>query len=336
MFNIRFILLLLSVMFPFYSYGCTYNFIGPPYTVNYGNIIVQRDVAVGQPISNEIYGSMAPAFSCVTTADEGSSNGLRNEVLSYVFTSASGHRVYNTNVAGVGISFGYNRNVTAGSSSFSGVAYLDSTNLTTFSYSSNPFETDASNLQPIIQLWKTGDIISGQLNGQLASFVGYTQRYRGGTLAAEVPINAGTGSITQVACAIRTGYISFDLGKISAEKFSTDIGTTPAEAQKTQNLILDCDSQANINLMLSGTQNPKVSNPSVLALTGQDGAGVASGVGVQLVYNNVPLELNTNIVLKRSTGGVEMFPLTARYYQTEATVLPGAANASATLNLTYQ
>ncbi|WP_256937857.1 hypothetical protein, partial [Enterobacter chuandaensis] len=30
------------------------------------------------------------------------------------------------------------------------------------------------------------------------------------------------------------------------------------------------------------------------------------------------------------------FPLTARYYQTQTTVEPGTANASATLNLTYQ
>lgn len=336
MFIIRFVLLSFSIVFPFYGYGCTYDFIGSTYTMNYGNIVVQRDVAVGQAISNEIYGTLAPTFSCVTTADEGSSNGLRSGVLSYAFTSSNGHRVYNTNVAGVGISFGYNRSVKAGDASFSGVAYLDSTNFTTFSYTSNAVETDASSLQPIIQLWKTGDIISGSLNGQLASFVGYTQKSRGGTLAAEIPINAGTGSITQVACAIRTGNISFDLGRVLADKFSNVVGTTPPEAQKTQNLILDCDSQANINLMLTGIQNPKVSDPSVLALTGQDSAGVASGVGVQLVYNNVPLELNTNIVLKRSAGGMEIFPLTARYYQTEATVMPGSANASATLNLTYQ
>ncbi|HDE1997161.1 TPA: fimbrial protein, partial [Klebsiella quasipneumoniae] len=68
----------------------------------------------------------------------------------------------------------------------------------------------------------------------------------------------------------------------------------------------------------------------------QGSAGVAQGVGVQLVYNNTPLILGNNLVLKRTNGGQEMFPLTARYYQTNTTVTTGIANASATLSLTYQ
>ncbi|MCL6720425.1 fimbrial protein [Klebsiella sp. T2.Ur] len=106
--------------------------------------------------------------------------------------------------------------------------------------------------------------------------------------------------------------------------------------RNTQNLGLNCDVGANINVSLSGTQNPDISDSSVLALTGQGGAGVAKGVGVQIVYNGAPLMLNNRIVLKTSSGGQETFPLTARYYQTRTTVSTGTANASATLNLTYQ
>ncbi|HDS5029757.1 fimbrial protein [Enterobacter kobei] len=57
---------------------------------------------------------------------------------------------------------------------------------------------------------------------------------------------------------------------------------------------------------------------------------------MQIVYNGAPLMLNNRIVLKTSSGGQETFPLTARYYQTRTTVSTGTANASATLNLTYQ
>ena len=64
--------------------------------------------------------------------------------------------------------------------------------------------------------------------------------------------------------------------------------------------------------------------------------GTAEGVGVQLVYNTIPLQLNNRILLKQSAGGQEAFPLTARYYQTRAVVKPGSANATATLNVTYQ
>lgn len=85
-----------------------------------------------------------------------------------------------------------------------------------------------------------------------------------------------------------------------------------------------------------GTQNPDVGTASVLALTNQGDADVAQGVGVQLLYNGSPLILNNRLVLKSSTGGQETFPITARYYQTRTTVTTGKANASATLDLTYQ
>lgn len=323
-------------LFPTLSYACTFSFIGSPFTVNYGDIVVQRDVAVGQAISNEIYGAMAHAFTCKTTGNEGSTAGMKSAVLTYAFTSSSGRRVYNTNLAGVGISFGYNENSMAGSSSFSGVSYMDGGNLLTFSWSSNPDDLDISNFQPVIQLWKTGNITSGSLTGQLASFIAYTEQYRGGELAGEIPINAGTGSVTQVACAVKTSNILFQMGDIAESAFGNNVGPATQVPQKTQSLILDCDAGANINLTLTGVQDPDVSDTSVLALTDRGSVGVASGLGVQLLYNNAPLSLNTNIVLKQSSGGVEMFPLTARYYQTNTSVSTGIANASATLNLTYQ
>ncbi|HDC4774722.1 TPA: fimbrial protein, partial [Enterobacter cloacae] len=56
----------------------------------------------------------------------------------------------------------------------------------------------------------------------------------------------------------------------------------------------------------------------------------------QLLYNGSPLTLNSRLLLKQSAGGQETLPLTARYYQTLTSVESGSANASATLNLTYQ
>ncbi|MEG5551114.1 fimbrial protein [Enterobacter wuhouensis] len=333
---IRFALLLLSLLFPLCGYSCTYTFIGSPYTVDYGNIIVQRDVPVGQAISNEIYGSMAHAFSCLTTGTEGSSAGMKSSMLSYAFTSSTGRRVYNTNLPGVGISFGYAKNTLAGTAVFGGKNYLTSSDISTVSWSSNPNEVDSNDYQPIIQFWKTGNITSGSVMGQLASFIAYTAQYNGGQLAGDIPVYAGAGTITQVACTIKSASMVFDLGDVLEDVFGNTVGATPAQAQNTQNLILDCDSGANINVTLSGVQNPDVSNTSVLGLTGQGNAGVASGVGVQLIYNSTPLALNTNIVLKNSAGGIEMFPLTARYYQTKTAVTTGTANASATLTLTYQ
>lgn len=323
---------------PVQGYCCTYSFVGAPYTVNYGDIVVQRDTPVGQSISNTISGSMATAYICIATGTEGSTAGMKSTILSYAFTSTSGVRVYNTNVAGVGISFGYNANENGGGASWSGSYVInDSTNATVGdTWDSNPGETDTYRYQPTIQLWKTGNIISGSLTGQLAAFFATTMQNGGGSSADDIPVYAGSGSITQVACSITTPNLTFPIGNVLVSAFDTNVGATPATAQNIQNLGLNCDPQANINVSFSGTQNPDISNNSVLALTNQGDSNVAKGVGVQIVYNGTPLVLNSNIVLKRSSGGQETFPLTARYYQTKTIVTTGTANSSATLNLTYQ
>jgi len=332
---IRLILLLAGVVFPLYSFGCDYTSIGSPYSVNYGNIIVQRDVPVGQAISNEIYGSMALGYSCTATGNEGSSAGMKSAGLTYAFTSANGRRVFNTGLPGVGISLGYYEKNTAGPATYMGTTWL-AADMFTASWSTNPGENDTYSFQPIIQFWKTGPITSGSVSGQLAAFVAWEAQYRGGATAPDIPVYAGTGSITQVACAITTPNLVFPIGEVLASSFGSTVGTTPSGAQMTQNLGLNCDSGANINATLTGIQNPDLSDDSVLALSGQGSEGVASGVGVQLLYNGSPLRLNRNMVLKQTSGGQESLPITARYYQTQTSVSTGTANTSATLILTYQ
>ena len=63
---------------------------------------------------------------------------------------------------------------------------------------------------------------------------------------------------------------------------------------------------------------------------------IAPSRGIIYDRNGTPLALNTRLPLTVAAGGQQTFPLTARYYQTKTTVEPGTANASATLNLTYQ
>lgn len=314
-----------------------------------GGQVVQRDAAVGTPIGATLYGTNALTIKCVTDVG-GSSAGIKS-LLAYSMT-INGVRVYSTNLPGVGIAIGMNSH--SGSVNSVGMAYpgvhdyslflgqtMPAVNGATSSdwmvdgWSNNNGDVFSYTFQPMIQLYKIGPVTAGNLNGVIGAFMGNSQAKAAGTWTSDIPISFSS-PVSVVACSIKTPNLVFPIGNILASTFGTTIGTIPSGAQNTQSLGLDCDAGANINVSLSGTQNPDVGTTSVLALTGQGNSDVAKGVGVQILYNGSPLVLNNRIVLKQSSGGQETFPLTARYYQTKTSVTTGTANASATLNLTYQ
>jgi type 1 fimbria pilin len=287
----------------------------------FGNITVQRDTPVGTVLATAV-------TSGTGTTSMSSCTGTDREYwgLTYLGGVLDGiSDVYKTNIPGVGIK---------------GTALRSGSTSITFSNPAWPYNISAGtggtitdNSTATFYLIKTGPINNpGTLTGGEVART-YFQNY------SEVRYNLlGTSSIVAgaTACTLNSQNLIFPIGNVLASVFGSSVGATPAVAQNTQNLGLVCDPQANINVTLSGTQNPDVGTTSVLALTGQGSAGVAKGVGVQIVYNGTPLSLNSRIVIKRSAGGPESIPLVARYYQTKTAVATGTANASATLNLTYQ
>ncbi|MGU3523330.1 fimbrial protein [Enterobacteriaceae bacterium C23F] len=272
------------------------------------DIVVQRDKAVGEVI----YTTSTPESNNVLYCNYG---GYYSEMSMFNSNTNIAH-VYQTNVPGVGVS------VSTSSSYYENPAYYSSFTMS----SRNVFFASRT-----INFIKTGPITSNTLSSGLLA-----RNYGDGDKVTALSYNLVGSKVTQLACSISTPTLTFPIGDILASSFGTSVGSTPSGAQNTQNLGLNCDAGANINVSLQGTQNPDVSTTSVLALTGQGSADVASGVGVQLVYNGSPLVLNNRIVLKKSAGGQETFPITARYYQTKTAVTVGKANASATLDLTYQ
>ncbi|MGU3525446.1 fimbrial protein [Enterobacteriaceae bacterium C23F] len=331
--------ILLLSSYSFASSNCTV--VGSAHVINYGAVVVQRDLAIGQPITSTIYGGYQKDYSC-TTVNNIVFIGVKSYRSRASFTDGN-IIVYTTNLPGVGIEIGGYGVSDGGNAS----CYITQG---CYPYSGSDWQglmgygcTASCNpqlyLQPYFRLIKIGAIQSGGLTGQFAAAIAGERVFQGGLTGkwyGEIPISFGSGSVTQVACSITTPSLTFPIGDILASSFGTSVGATPSAAQNTQNLGLNCDAGANINVSLQGTQNPDVSTTSVLALTGQGSADVASGVGVQLVYNGSPLVLNNRIVLKQSAGGQETFPITARYYQTKTAVTTGKANASATLDLTYQ
>lgn len=281
-------------------------------TINFGNIWVQRDAAVGTVLF-----SGTPSRTGYYTS--GCTNPLTlgfTMLYSSGGVSSYGDGVYNTNLAGVGIK------VTAGSYIFSNPTFS-----TLYNASSSQVDWSGGN----VKLIKTGDITPGVLNtGDIGkiSVVLNDDAYHDG-----LTITTSGGSVALMACSITTQSINVPLEDVMAANL-TAIGNTAKP--KEFNVGLTCDAGTRVNAMLTGVQNTDTSTAGVLQLTGAGSAEVASGVGIQILYNNTPLALNNNIVLKTSAGGQETFPFTAQYYQTKNTVKTGSANAIATLNITYQ
>ncbi|MEG6131230.1 fimbrial protein [Enterobacter kobei] len=276
---------------------------------NFGDVIVQRDQPIGtvlKSVSVTYPGGTGPG--CDT-------NYTRVGRMVSFQTSSSLPNVFQTNINGIGITVSRN-----------GIYFNFSSAQTANVYYAN-------NIPVIAELIKLSSGASGA--GTLTSGT-LTNIYIAEQPNLSVTTSIGSSNIIPVACTVSSVNLTFPIGDILASKFGSVIGTVPTGGQNTQNLGLNCDAGANINATLKGTQNPDVGTTSVLALTGQGNTDVAKGVGVQLLYNGTPLVLNQRIVLKQSTGGQETFPITARYYQTKTAVTTGKANASATLDLTYQ
>lgn len=284
---------------------------------------IQRDVPVGTILATAVSG-VRQIYSCTGTSD-GSIYGVKS--LGGYVSSINGARIYQTNVPGIGYSIGangcggpYHVYIGQGSTNFGGI------NATSSCASSGLF--GAPKLSVEASIFKTGPTGSGA--GKPTGSIIYLVNSAG--WQQEIPIDIDF-SIKTVACSITTSSVRVPLDDVLASRL-TSVGTTIKPS--SFNVGLNCEAGARVNAKLTGTKNTDTSTNGVLQLTGAGTAGVASGVGIQLLYNNTPLELNKNIVLNTSAGGQETYPFIAQYYQTRTAVTAGSANATATLEMTYQ
>jgi type 1 fimbria pilin len=276
---------------------------------SFSDIVVQRDAPIGSVIATSVVD--IPNYAACTVG-----TGQMYFEMIYNGANATGTPgVYKTNVPGVGMSLANENN--------GGYFYFGSpANFRAISGVGN-YGTGYG----ILKLVKTGDITPGVLaSGVVGNIYGDDK-----VTAIQHSISAVT--VVTTACSISTPTIKVPLDDVLASSL-TSIGSTAKP--KAFDVGLSCNPGARVNAMLTGVQNTDNSAAGVLQLSNAGSEGVATGVGIQILYNNAPLELNKNIVLKTSSGGQETFPFTARYYQTKSTTTAGSANAIATLSLTYQ
>ncbi|CAI1121415.1 fimbrial protein [Serratia quinivorans] len=295
-----------------------------------GNLTYQRDQAIGTWGSKKFGSSGSYNFSCISDV---SVDRIAYFTISTSANPVAGYTdVYPTNISGVGVRYNF-----AGGG-LCPVKYDDHINNSELKYTCFLKAGSANNSIPLGASVEFVKISQAVASGMITTIpkVSATYSLNGEATVYALPVmwtGAVKVNLTSIACSISTSAVSVPLGDVLMTKF-TSVGATAIT--KDFNVGLNCDTGAKVNVSLSGTANTDIANTDILALSSAGTAGVADGLGVQILYNDVPLKRDANLLLKTSAGGVETFPFIARYYQTKNVVKPGKADATATLNLTYQ
>lgn len=304
--------------------NCT---IAGSFSFDVGKITVQRDVAVGQPISDWIYTSQGIAYKpCVnfnTSYAIVSGVGSYN---SHTSLKYNGSTVFNSNLSGVGF-------VLEGRTSIENDSWSGWTNDLAIMAKKKPPNVSSIDNQARIKFIKTGNIISGSLGNNAGIFYAGTQEDNVWSPEISLPL---TGSILNVACTITTPDINLFLGKYRKSDFT---GTGSTTAWQDFNIDLNCDKTARINVRIDGTADSSAGSQGVMKLDSSPDNTVATGVGIQMGYrpdNSLVQFGQEKYYWTSSSGGYENIQLRARYYQTAQAITPGQANGTATFTLTYK
>ncbi|WP_347254505.1 fimbrial protein [Leminorella grimontii] len=306
------------------------------FSINVGNVSVQRDISVGQPIGDWIESSSAVSYvEC--NYDYYPSDPIVSGIKSYnsfAGITYNGHAVFNTNLTGVGFIIEGKAyfNTTSSWSSWAGVsAGTDQRDLLATGHRVG-FHPHIMN-QARIRLIKTGDVTSGDLSGAIGSF--YAGLRTRGWFSSEVPITFSGGKVTALSCSVAQSRISVRLGEQDKSQFS---GIGSGTEWQDVNIMLNCNQNARINVRIDALADLS-RLPGVLKIDDQQEDMKAEGVGIQLYYrlSNQPVQFGQEAFYYQSPyGGQEIVQLKARYCQTKEKITAGRANGTATFTLTYK
>lgn len=153
---------------------------------------------------------------------------------------------------------------------------------------------------------------------------------------AKFTFSIGSGSVKPLylPCEVNGSTIQVPLNDV----LLTNLPSVGSVANpRNFNIDMVCKAGSKVVASLTGSKDGDTGANGVLKVTNAGGAGVSTGIGIQLLYKDTPVVINSDITLTPSAeGGAESFLFTAQYYKTKASATPGSANATATLELTYQ
>lgn len=305
-----------------------------------GNYTLQKDAAPGliSAWNNVSWNSWLSCWQDVGGVIELQVAASTNPTSSTIVVDGVSYPVYSTNISGVGYIMKSQANLNDSNGYTSGWTGLVAAPVSTGRYNLFGWDSTVSqwfygSYSIYVALVKYGPSGTGALQTKTIANVyfgdGSNKDGKG-----DVVLNL-SGSITTLQCTVSTPSLILNMGDVASASFAG--AGTYTSLSSPKNIETNCDANTNISLSLVGEQNEDMpGDASVLKLSGQGQPGVASGVGVQIMSGNTPLKLNQPIGIMSSAGGATSLPISARYIQTKDKVTAGSANATATLNITYQ
>jgi type 1 fimbria pilin len=288
-------------------------------TINIGTVYVSPDMPIGSVLyqGKTGAGNLMGHYCSNPVTVTPTMVYLSSQISSY------GNNVYETGVDGIGINVSWNglevQTPGVPQSVPTVIAGIPAYGIRSIDESATPIT---------VKLIKTGPVSGGVMQaGPVVNFA------IAGVTVGQVKGTISSGVIIGSTCKVTNNNIQIILDDILASKMNS-VGST--YNPKNFNVGLNCDPGARVSATLRGNDNPDTSVDGVLQLSNAGNDDVADGVGIQILNNNVPMPLDKLISLRTFTTTQETLPFTVRYFQTKSEIKTGKANATATLEITYQ
>lgn len=282
---------------------------GAPQVVSFGTIQALADAPVGSVIAEKTTtGWNSPAFKCIK-ATRTSSLGI------FTTGSSLGEGIRDTNVPGVGIRI-YFFNSSYGELGVPENAPINWT-----------FPAQLTNAHFRIQLVKTGEILTrGALTPGTLARAGYDNNTQAWVDLADAIVEPPAPT-----CAFTARQLVFALGTVDGRELKA-AGSSPWATQ--QLVSAGCTNATAILMTFTGSADE--TDPSLFKVGGTQ---PATGVGVELRSDtpDAPAVPNSAApMVLPAVGAGQSYGFRARYRTDGATLAPGDANASITVNVSYR
>lgn len=232
--------------------------------------------------------------------------------------SSYGNNVAVTNIPGVGMRYSTYIN---GSGNYQSVIKI-------------PFPAGDSNkiisLNYLIELIKIGNITPGFYPSQgRVSHSAISDSVSAIRIINSILMSA---TVTSYGCSVLQPSIDVTMGDVQRNSFS---GVGSVSESIPFSVQLNCQANTQVDITINAEQDSS-NIPGVIRLN-QSSETTATGIGIQMLYNNNPMIFGSQINTGSSaTEGNYSIPFTARYLQIQPVVTAGHANASATFTMSYR